>query len=111
MSDATTFPGLALENATKRGTKPAIREKYHGIWQTYSWADYYDQVRDFGLGLQALGFKAGDKLAVIGDNRPQLYWAQIAAQALGGAAVPVYQDSIADELVYVLWRPRPKSRT
>lgn len=102
MSDAQTLPAVVLENARMRSDKPAIREKDHGIWQTYTWADYGDQVRDFALGLKALGFKAGDKLAVIGDNRPRLYWAQLAAQALGGAAVPVYQDSIAEELAFVL---------
>jgi len=102
MADATTLPGLALANAKNRGAKPGIREKYHGIWQTWTWAEYYDEMRRFGLGLQALGFKEGDKLAVIGDNRPQLYWAQLAAQALGGASVPVYQDSIVEELTYVL---------
>jgi len=59
-------------------------------------------VRDFASGLAASGFRRGDKLAVIGDNRPRLYWAQLAAQCLGGAAVPMYQDSIATELVFVL---------
>ena len=59
-------------------------------------------MRDFALGLAALGFKRGDKLSVIGDNRPQLYFAQLSAQVLGGVSVPVYQDSIASELVYVL---------
>ncbi len=102
MADAATLPGQALENAKTRGAKPAMREKHHGIWQTYTWSDYNDHVRNFALGLKALGFQPGDKLAIIGDNRPQLYWAQIAAQAAGGAAVPVYQDSIADELAYVL---------
>ncbi len=82
--------------------RPAIREKNHGIWQTFTWAQYWEEVRDFALGLAAHGFRRGDKLAVIGDNRPRLYWAQLAAQCLGGTAVPVYQDSIAGELVYVL---------
>jgi long-chain acyl-CoA synthetase len=102
MSEATSLPALVLDNAASRGSVPGMREKFHGIWQTYSWADYNEQVMQFALGLQSLGFKAGDKLAVIGDNRPRLYWAQLSAQALGGAAVPVYQDSIADELAYVL---------
>lgn len=102
MSEPSTLPALALQNAETRADKPAMREKYHGIWQTYSWSEYNDEVRDFAFGLTAIGFKAGDKLAVIGDNRPRLYWAQLAAQALGGAAVPVYQDSIAEELAYVL---------
>lgn len=102
MSDAQTLPGVLLQNAKTRGDKPAMREKELGIWHTYTWADYADEVRRFALGLKAIGFGEGDKLAVIGDNRPRLYWAQIAAQMLGGAAVPVYQDSIADELAFVL---------
>src|SRR5262245_45960801 len=79
-----------------------MREKDRGIWQAHTWREYRDQVRDLALGLAALGFKRGDKLSVIGDNRPRLYWAQIAAQSLGGVSVPVYQDSIARELAYVL---------
>lgn len=102
MSDANTLPALVLRNAQVRPDKPAMREKHHGIWQTYNWGDYAREVQSFALGLKALGFQAGEKLSVIGDNRPRLYWAQVAAQALGGAAVPVYQDSIADELAYVL---------
>jgi long-chain acyl-CoA synthetase len=79
-----------------------MREKDRGIWRTYTWSDYHGHVRDFALGLAALGFRRGDKLTVIGDNRPRLYAAQLAAAALGGYSVPVYQDSIAAELVYVL---------
>ena len=79
-----------------------MREKDRGIWQSYSWRDCYAHVRDFALGLAAAGFKRGDKLSVLGDNRARLYWAQLAAQALGGMAVPLYQDSIASELAYVL---------
>ena len=101
-TNAQTLPGLVVENSKIRGSKPAMREKYLGIWQTYSWSDYANHVAELALGLKAIGFSAGDKLAVIGDNRPRLYWAQLAAQALGGASVPVYQDSIADELAFVL---------
>jgi long-chain acyl-CoA synthetase len=97
-----TLPRLLRRNAESMPRRPAMREKDRGIWRTYSWAEYEAQVRDFAAGLAAQGFRRGDKLAVIGDNRPRLYWAQIAAQALGGVAVPVYQDSIASELAYVL---------
>ena len=99
--DLTTLPRLLQRNARERGPRPAIREKDRGIWQTQTWKEYHDHVRDFTLGLAALGFRRGEKLSVIGDNRPRLYWAQLAAQALGGIAVPVYQDSIARELQYV----------
>jgi long-chain acyl-CoA synthetase len=97
-----TLPRLLRRNAEMMATRPAMREKNHGIWQTFTWAQYWSEVRDFALGLATQGFHRGDKLAVIGDNRPRLYWAQLAAQCLGGAAVPLYQDSIAAELVFVL---------
>ncbi len=102
MADLGTLPRLLQRNAREFGDRPAMREKDRGIWQTHTWRQYHDHVRDFALGLAALGFGRGDKLTVIGDNRPRLYWAQVAAQALGGVSVPVYQDSIARELAYVL---------
>jgi long-chain acyl-CoA synthetase len=97
-----TLPRLLRRNAEQMSARPAMREKNHGIWQTFTWAQYWEEVRDFALGLAAHGFRRGHKLAVIGDNRPRLYWAQVAAQCLGGCAVPTYQDSIASELVFVL---------
>jgi long-chain acyl-CoA synthetase len=97
-----TFPKLLLENARVRGQRPAIREKDYGIWQSWSWAEVARQTQDFALGLAALGFKRGDKLGVIGDNRPRLYAAIAAAQCLGGIPVPVYQDAVAAEMEYVL---------
>lgn len=97
-----TLPKLLCRNARTFGRQPGMREKDRGIWRSHDWRACLANVRDFALGLAALGFKRGDKLAVVGDNRPRLYWAQISTQALGGAAVPVYQDAIAAELVYVL---------
>jgi len=102
MSEARTLPQCLRANAERIGTRPAIREKNLGIWQPYSWRQYWQEVRDFALGLAANGFKRGDRLSVIGDNRPRLYFAQLAAQSLGGIAVPVYQDAIASELAFVL---------
>jgi long-chain acyl-CoA synthetase len=101
MADLTTLPRLLQRNARELGARPAMREKDRGIWQTWSWSQYHDQVRDLALGLAALGFRRGDRLSVIGDNRPRLYWGQVAAQSLGGISVPVYQDSIAKELAFV----------
>lgn len=98
-----TFPKILLKNAETYGRrKTAMREKDFGIWQSYSWSDYLDQVRDLALGLATLGFRREDKIAVIGDNRPQLYWAVAAAQCLGGVPVPLYQDAIEMELLYIL---------
>jgi long-chain acyl-CoA synthetase len=97
-----TLPRLLKRNAEERAGAPAMREKSMGIWRTLSWSGYYGLVRDFALGLAALGFKRGSVLAVIGDNRPRLYAAQLAAQCLGGTPVPLYQDAAGEELVYVL---------
>jgi len=102
VAETKTLPRYLLRNARQYANRPAIREKDRGIWQTYTWRQYHDHVRDIALGLAALGFKHGDKLSVIGDNRPRLYWAQVAAMCLGGVSVPVYQDSIAKELAFVL---------
>ena len=97
-----TLPKLLVRNAREHPQLPGMREKDRGIWKTFSWSDCQDHVRAFALGLAVNGFGRGDKLAVLGDNRASLYWAQLAAHALGGLAVPLYQDSIASELVYVL---------
>jgi long-chain acyl-CoA synthetase len=97
-----TFPKLLRENGRVRGQRPAIREKDYGIWQSWSWAEVARGTHDFALGLAALGLKRGDKLGVIGDNRPRLYWTITAAQCLGGVPVPVYQDAVAAEMEYVL---------
>jgi long-chain acyl-CoA synthetase len=100
---ASTLPQILLDSAKKYGEdKIAIREKDLGIWQSYSWHDYYENTKKFALGLGSLGFKRGDRLSVIGDNRPQLYWAQVAALCLGGIPVPLYQDAIEKELEYII---------
>jgi len=96
-----TFPRILLANAERLRQKPAVREKDLGIWQTWSWGEVADEVKVLACGLAALGFKRGDTLAIIGDNRPRLYWAMAAAQSLGGVPVPLYQDAVANEMVYV----------
>jgi long-chain acyl-CoA synthetase len=103
-----TFPRLLLENARVRGGRPAIREKDLGIWQTWTWEEAAREVRAFACGLAARGFARGDRLAIIGDNRPRLYWAMAAAQCLGGIPVPLYQDSVAQEMVYPLTQAEVK---
>src|SRR5436309_8013353 len=99
---ADTFPKLLLEHARVRPGQPANREKDYGIWQSWSWAEVAAEVEALACGLSAMGFRRGDKLAIIGDNRPRLYWAVAATQALGGVPVPLYQDSIEKELAYIV---------
>ena len=101
-SSLDTFPKLVIANAERLPRRVAIREKDLGIWQAYTWRDYLERSRRIALGLASLGFARGDVTAVIGDNRPELYWSVLATQALGGIPVPLYQDSIEKELVYIL---------
>ena len=97
-----TFPRLLLHHAAVRGNRPAVREKDLGIWQTWTWSEVAAEVRAMACGLAAQGFRRGMNLGIIGDNRPRLYWAFAAAQSLGGIPVPLYQDAIAQEMVFVL---------
>ncbi len=97
-----TFPRLLLNHAKVRGAQPAIREKDLGIWQTWTWSEVETEVRNLAAGLAELGFRRGDNLAIIGDNRPRLYMAMTAAQCVGGVPVPLYQDAVAQEMVFVL---------
>ena len=97
-----TFPKLLRMHARVRGDRPAFRHKDRGIWQTWTWREVYDNVRAIALGLRKLGVAEGDKVAIVGTNRPLLYWSLCAAQMLRATPVPVYADAVADELVHVL---------
>ena len=99
---ATTFPRLLQKHASERGEHPALREKDLGIWQTFSWGQCLDEIRALTGGLASLGYGRGEVLAVIGENRPRLYWSLTAAQALGGIPAPLYQDAVAQEMAFVL---------
>jgi long-chain acyl-CoA synthetase len=98
----TTFPRRLLQHGKERPHKPAFREKDLGIWQTWDWQQVNAEVRALACGLAAIGFQRGMNLAVIGDNRPRLYWSMLAAQCLGGVPVPMYQDAPAADLAFVL---------
>ncbi len=102
MGSLDTFPRLLMHHARQRPNRPAMREKEYGIWQTYTWAEVAERVRAIASGLAELGFKRGDRLAVVGDNRPRLYWSVAACQCLGGIPVMMYQDAVAQEMSYVM---------
>lgn len=97
-----TFPALLQVHERERGARPAIREKNLGIWQTLTWAEVAAEVRTVAHGLAHLGIQAGMHVAVVGENRPRLYMTMMAAQMLGAIPVPLYQDAVAQEMVYVL---------
>jgi long-chain acyl-CoA synthetase len=97
---STTFPRLMLEHAAKRPRSPALREKEYGIWQSLSWADLAVLVRELACGLHQAGLRRGQHIVVVGDNRPWLSAVMLAAQSLGAAPVPLYQDAAASEYIF-----------
>jgi len=103
MTKDLTIPKLFLSQCKRYGTaKVAMREKEFGIWRPYTWQDYYDNVKFLCLGMVALGLKKGDKVAMIGDNRPEGLWAEMAALCAGGIGVWLFQDCMMDEVKYII---------
>ena len=98
----TTFPHLLLQHAAQRPDAPALREKEYGIWQTWSWKAAATEVRHMACGLLALGFAKGQNLALVSDNRPHVYMGFVAVQSIGGVPIPLYQDAVASEMVFVM---------
>jgi long-chain acyl-CoA synthetase len=97
-----SVPALLARNVSQYGTSPAYREKEYGIWQSWSWAETSKEIEALALGLLNLGVNEGDFIAIIGRNRPYLYWSMVAAQSVGAIPVPLYQDAVAEEMEYVL---------
>jgi long-chain acyl-CoA synthetase len=97
-----SVPALLHRNAKQFADAPAYREKEFGIWQSWTWAQTRDEVEALALGLLELGAAEGDFIAIIGRNRPYLYWAMMAAEMVGAVPVPLYQDANAEEMAYVL---------
>ncbi|MDE4132432.1 AMP-binding protein [Phaeobacter sp. QD34_3] len=97
-----SLSALLERNATEFADQPAYREKEFGIWQCWTWAETAKEIEALALGLINLGVQEGDFIAIIGRNRPYLYWSMVAAQSVGAIPVPVYNDSAAEELAYVL---------
>ena len=97
-----SMPHYLLRNAEQLDTRVAMRHKDLGIWREWTWGELLVEIRRFSLGLIEVGMQPGDKVAIIGNNRPRLYWTFAAVQAAGGVPVPVYADSVAEEMSYVL---------
>lgn len=102
LGELTSIPRLLERNVRQFGTRPAYREKEFGIWQSWTWAETAAEIEALALGLLDIGIDEGDHIAIIGRNRPQFYWSMVAAECVGAVPVPVYQDSVAEEIAYVL---------
>lgn len=101
-ADYDTFPKLLKRNAQQWSARPAMREKDFGIWQSWTWSETNQEVRAAALGLAELGVKRGDRIAIIGANKPRLYWTFAIAQSIGALPIPIYSDSVAEEMAFVL---------
>jgi len=101
MAEIDTLPKLVKTNYEERGNHIAMAMKDFGVWQRYTWKDYYERVKYLSLGLISLGLKAGDKVCIIGDNEPEWFWAEFAIQAAGGVATGIFVDSIPSEVKYI----------
>jgi long-chain acyl-CoA synthetase len=97
-----TLPKLFLRNVNQYRDRVALREKDLGIWKRVTWGDYYEHVRNFAMGLKALGFEPGDKVAILGDNCCEWIYADLAAQSLLGVAVGIYPTDVASQVKYIL---------
>jgi long-chain acyl-CoA synthetase len=97
-----TIPQLLRWRVDRTGDKVALREKDFGRWCSYTWNDYYDYVRKSGLGLQKMGLKKDDAIALIGDNIPEMLFTAIGAQAVGGISAAIYQTTMPDEIAQLL---------
>ncbi|MFW2543003.1 AMP-binding protein [Primorskyibacter sp. 2E107] len=97
-----SVPALLQRNVRECGNSPAYREKEFGIWQSWTWAEAAEEIEALALGLMNLGVNPGDHVAIIGRNRPSLYWSMVSAQMCGAVPVPLYQDAVAEEMAYVM---------
>ena len=97
-----TIPQLLRWRVSETGDKVALREKDFGYWNVYTWNDYYDRVRKIALGLEKLGLKKGDKLALIGDNIPEMLFMAIGAQSIGAVSAGIYQTTLPDEIAQLI---------
>jgi long-chain acyl-CoA synthetase len=97
-----TIPKLLRHQASRFGERVLHRKKDYGIWQRYTWADVYDQVRALAIGMAGLGVRRGETVALVGENEPQLFWSQYAAQCIGAKVVCLYPDLTAAQMEYIL---------
>jgi len=99
MTTEDTLPKLFLRNYQRWGDKRiAMRRKDFGIWEVFTWKDIYEKVKYFTLALISDGFEPGDKISTLGDNDPELFWAELAAQSAGGAMTGIFSDCLPDEV-------------
>lgn len=102
MGEYDTFPKILRHNAKNWPSQIAMREKEFGIWTEFNWHQYHERVKWISLALVKLGVTKGDAIALLGDNRPEWIWGEIAAHAINCFSIGIFQDSLHEEVVYLL---------
>jgi len=97
-----TLPKIMLGHRESRPHEVAMRKKDFGIWNSFTWEQVYQHVKDMALGLKNLGMERKDKVCVVGDNDPEWYWAEIAIQSLGGVCIGLYTDAMPSDMEYII---------
>ncbi len=97
-----TLPKLIKRNAEQWDSRTAMCMKNFGVWQSYTWKDYYEKVKYFSLGLMKMGLERGDKVSILGENKPEWYWAELASHCAGAIVVGIFTDCIPSEVKYYL---------
>ncbi|HHE0544288.1 TPA: long-chain fatty acid--CoA ligase [Vibrio parahaemolyticus] len=97
-----TFPKVLQHNAKHWPEQVAMREKEFGIWREFTWQDYENRVKWMALSLQDLGIGEQDVIGLLGDNRPEWVWGELAAHAIKGYSLGIYQDSMHEEVAYLI---------
>jgi long-chain acyl-CoA synthetase len=100
--NADTLPKNFLLRVQEFGDRVAMRKKRFGIWQEYTWKQVYQHVHDFSLGMVSLGLKHGETVAIIGENDPEFYWAEVAIWSAGGVTTAIFTDANMLELGYIV---------
>lgn len=101
MTEPQTLPQFFLQNCKRHSrNRTAMREKDRGIWKSYTWQEYHDRVKHLSLFLKKAGLSPGDNVALLGENKPEIYWAELAAQAAGAASVGIFSDCGAEEVKF-----------
>ena len=101
MTEPLTLPQFFLQNCKHyRGNRTAMREKDRGIWKSYTWQEVHDRVKHLSLFLKKMGLSPGDNVGLLGENKPEIYWAELAAQAAGAASVGIFSDCGAEEVKF-----------
>jgi len=108
MAVGKTLPKLLLENLKKHPQKTAVREKDYGIWISMTYADYAVKIVKLAKYFEKLGLKKGDTISIIGDNKPEWVMSELAAQLLGAVSIGIYQDSVVEEVKYLLEQSETK---